>query len=176
MISVGEILSRLQDHQPEIDPQSSPHRAEVALVLDGGAAEHDPSIIFIQRSPSPDDPWSGQMAFPGGGARTVTWKRVMRRVAKLMKRSGSSFAQHNRWVVLGTCGAARAAARLILSSPVSSMQSMCCPFSNQTTRCLRLCRFPYPGFWTRACGHRCDTPLQATSCFPVYFWPRTIHA
>ena len=66
MISVGEILSRLQDHQPEIDPQSSPHRAEVALVLDGGAAEHDPSIIFIQRSPFPDDPWSGQMAFPGG--------------------------------------------------------------------------------------------------------------
>ena len=66
MISVGEILSRLQDHQPEIDPLSSPHRAEVALVLDGGAAEHDPSIIFIQRSPSPDDPWSGQMAFPGG--------------------------------------------------------------------------------------------------------------
>ena len=66
MISVGEILSRLQDHQPEIDPLSSPHRAEVALVLDGGAAEHDPSIIFIQRSPFPDDPWSGQMAFPGG--------------------------------------------------------------------------------------------------------------
>ncbi len=66
MISVGEILNRLEGHQPEIDPRASPHRAEVALVLDGSAADHDPSIIFIQRSPSPDDPWSGQMAFPGG--------------------------------------------------------------------------------------------------------------
>jgi len=66
VISVGEILNRLEGHQPEIDPRASPHRAEVALVLDGSAADHDPSIIFIQRSPSPDDPWSGQMAFPGG--------------------------------------------------------------------------------------------------------------
>lgn len=66
MISVGEILNRLEGHQPEIDPRASPRRAEVALVLDGSAADHDPSIIFIQRSPSPDDPWSGQMAFPGG--------------------------------------------------------------------------------------------------------------
>jgi len=66
VISVGEILNRLEGHQPEIDPRASPRRAEVALVLDGSAADHDPSIIFIQRSPSPDDPWSGQMAFPGG--------------------------------------------------------------------------------------------------------------
>ncbi len=66
MISVGEILNRLQGHQPVIDQGPSPSRAEVALVLDGSVADYDPSIIFIQRSPSPDDPWSGQMAFPGG--------------------------------------------------------------------------------------------------------------
>jgi 8-oxo-dGTP pyrophosphatase MutT (NUDIX family) len=66
VIPVGEILDSLQDHRPQLVRQSSPHRAEVALVLDASATDHDPNIIFIQRSTSSDDPWSGQMAFPGG--------------------------------------------------------------------------------------------------------------
>jgi len=66
VIQVGEILDRLQEHRPQLVRQSSPRRAEVALVLDASATDHDPNIIFIQRSMSPDDPWSGQMAFPGG--------------------------------------------------------------------------------------------------------------
>ena len=66
MISVSEILNRFQEHQPDLDRQSSARQAEVALVLNRNAGEHDPSIVFIQRAMSPDDPWSGQMAFPGG--------------------------------------------------------------------------------------------------------------
>jgi 8-oxo-dGTP pyrophosphatase MutT (NUDIX family) len=39
-------------------------RAAVALVL--RAAEAGLELLFIQRAEQPDDPWSGQMAFPGG--------------------------------------------------------------------------------------------------------------
>src|SRR5574341_145553 len=42
------------------------NRAAVAVVLrDGNPAIE---ILFIRRAEHPDDPWSGQMAFPGGRA------------------------------------------------------------------------------------------------------------
>jgi 8-oxo-dGTP pyrophosphatase MutT (NUDIX family) len=46
------------------DPPSS--RAAVALVLRDGS--HGIEVLFIRRSEHPQDPWSGQMAFPGGRA------------------------------------------------------------------------------------------------------------
>ena len=39
-------------------------RAAVALVLRGPAEA--PDILFIKRASREGDPWSGQMAFPGG--------------------------------------------------------------------------------------------------------------
>ncbi|HEY2945900.1 MAG TPA: CoA pyrophosphatase [Vicinamibacteria bacterium] len=39
-------------------------RAAVALVLRAGPAGVE--LLFIRRADHPDDPWSGQMAFPGG--------------------------------------------------------------------------------------------------------------
>jgi 8-oxo-dGTP pyrophosphatase MutT (NUDIX family) len=41
-------------------------RAAVALILREGAAGIE--ILFIRRAQHPQDPWSGQMAFPGGRA------------------------------------------------------------------------------------------------------------
>ena len=43
-----------------------PDRAAVALVLAGEASEVQ--MCFIRRATRLDDPWSGQMAFPGGRA------------------------------------------------------------------------------------------------------------
>ncbi len=45
-------------------PDASLKRAAVAVVLRDGAA--GPEILFIRRAEHPHDPWSGQMAFPGG--------------------------------------------------------------------------------------------------------------
>ncbi len=39
-------------------------RAAVAMVLRDG--EHGLELLFIRRAEHPNDPWSGQMAFPGG--------------------------------------------------------------------------------------------------------------
>lgn len=44
------------------EPVSS--RAAVALILRDGAAGLE--VLFIRRAEDPRDPWSGQMAFPGG--------------------------------------------------------------------------------------------------------------
>ncbi|HEY8150363.1 MAG TPA: CoA pyrophosphatase, partial [Vicinamibacteria bacterium] len=46
------------------DPPSS--RAAVALILRDGPQGIE--VLFIRRAEHPKDPWSGQMAFPGGRA------------------------------------------------------------------------------------------------------------
>ena len=66
MISVKTIIDRLDRHQPELVDSPPPCQAEVALILGGAPSAKDPKIIFIQRSVCAGDPWSGQMAFPGG--------------------------------------------------------------------------------------------------------------
>ena len=66
MISVKTIIDRLDRHEPALVDSPPPHQAEVALVLGAVPSASDPQIIFIQRSACADDPWSGQMAFPGG--------------------------------------------------------------------------------------------------------------
>jgi|SRR5687768_4685780 len=43
-------------------------KAAVALIFRGGAGEDSasPELLFIKRADYPGDPWSGQVAFPGG--------------------------------------------------------------------------------------------------------------
>lgn len=64
--SVEEIAEVLAAHRPDTGPSERAGRhAAVAMVLregPGGRLE----TLFIQRSEHPGDPWSGQMAFPGG--------------------------------------------------------------------------------------------------------------
>ncbi len=47
-----------------LDADYSGPRAAVAIVLREGAKGIE--LLLIRRSEHPDDPWSGQMAFPGG--------------------------------------------------------------------------------------------------------------
>lgn len=58
----GALLSRPPGRVA--DPVSA--KAAVALILREGAAGIE--ILFIRRAEHPQDPWSGQMAFPGGRA------------------------------------------------------------------------------------------------------------
>ncbi|MBL7646972.1 MAG: CoA pyrophosphatase [Candidatus Hydrogenedentes bacterium] len=64
--SLAEIRARLADFTPETAASRSAKRvAAVAMVLrhgEDGALE----VLFMQRATREDDPWSGQMAFPGG--------------------------------------------------------------------------------------------------------------
>jgi len=59
------ISTHLSAYQPKSIPVSSQRQASVALILRHGNPEIE--ILFIQRATSDQDPWSGQIAFPGGG-------------------------------------------------------------------------------------------------------------
>lgn len=57
---------RLREHTPALlQDETGVRRAAVAVVLRDHAPE-GPDILFIQRAHYHGDPWSGQIAFPGG--------------------------------------------------------------------------------------------------------------
>lgn len=64
LLSLRHIAERLTQHQPtRVPPSVAPRRAAVAIILrNEGAVE----ALYIRRGDHPEDPWSGQMAFPGG--------------------------------------------------------------------------------------------------------------
>jgi len=66
-LDLAQIRARIEAHRPALLPPSDdrPMLAAVALVFHqprGGA----PELLFIERARKEGDPWSGQMAFPGG--------------------------------------------------------------------------------------------------------------
>lgn len=68
MFLLGDIRAALADHKPgRLSPSDGPAgRASVAVVLSG--LEPELALCFIRRTARANDPWSGHMAFPGGGA------------------------------------------------------------------------------------------------------------
>ena len=65
MITVDHIRSALDDYRPQLLPhQEDMKTAAVAAVVRDGAAGAE--MLFIRRAENEHDPWSGQMAFPGG--------------------------------------------------------------------------------------------------------------
>ncbi len=67
MPSLDAIRTRLDDYEPSLSqlPERPAAEAAVALVLHEPAGG-PPELLFIQRAEREGDPWSGQMAFPGG--------------------------------------------------------------------------------------------------------------
>lgn len=63
---IARLSQRLSSHKAiEVD-EPGVRRAAVALLLRLGAPMGEPEIFFIQRAQYETDPWSGQVAFPGG--------------------------------------------------------------------------------------------------------------
>lgn len=54
----------LRDYRPRERAQASLMKAAVAMILRDG--ENGTEVLLMQRAFHPKDPWSGQMAFPGG--------------------------------------------------------------------------------------------------------------
>ncbi|MCE2390125.1 MAG: CoA pyrophosphatase [Proteobacteria bacterium] len=55
-------------HRARIEsaPESPGGEAAVALIFHESPGSASPELLFIERAARDDDPWSGQMAFPGG--------------------------------------------------------------------------------------------------------------
>lgn len=63
---IARLSERIAGHQPIEADEAGVRRAAVALILRLGAPLDEPEIFFIQRAHYETDPWSGQIAFPGG--------------------------------------------------------------------------------------------------------------
>jgi 8-oxo-dGTP pyrophosphatase MutT (NUDIX family) len=59
------LQSALKAHTPLDVIEAGVRRAAVALIFRSGE-EGRPELLFIKRAEYPGDPWSGQVAFPGG--------------------------------------------------------------------------------------------------------------
>ncbi|HUQ20882.1 MAG TPA: CoA pyrophosphatase [Gemmatimonadaceae bacterium] len=59
-------MQRLENHKPVEVHEAGVRRAAVALILRLRESTQEPEIFFIQRAHYETDPWSGQIAFPGG--------------------------------------------------------------------------------------------------------------
>jgi len=77
LTAIRDALERLDPVRLRPWPETAAG-ASVALVLAG--PEDDPRLCFIQRATRAGDPWSGQMAFPGG--RAEEWDPTPRAVAE----------------------------------------------------------------------------------------------
>lgn len=65
-MAIESIRQVIEGHRPKRLPAATLDHAAVALILDSSLSAADPSVVFIERSRHPEDPWSGHMAFPGG--------------------------------------------------------------------------------------------------------------
>lgn len=65
MDHLADIRHRVSRYQPQLIATGESRRAAVALVLRDQAGGME--ALLIERAHHQDDPWSGHMAFPGGG-------------------------------------------------------------------------------------------------------------
>ena len=59
------LLETVARHQPARIESEGMRHAAVAMIVQ--RRDSGPEVLFIQRAESENDPWSGQIAFPGGG-------------------------------------------------------------------------------------------------------------
>jgi 8-oxo-dGTP pyrophosphatase MutT (NUDIX family) len=67
---IAQLTERIARHTPEEKDEAGIRRAAVALMLRLSEKTEEPEIFFIQRAHYETDPWSGQVAFPGGREET----------------------------------------------------------------------------------------------------------
>ena len=63
-LSLGHVTHSLTERPPRPIGLGEAKRAAVAAIFRDG--DHGAELLFIQRASHPNDPWSGQIAFPGG--------------------------------------------------------------------------------------------------------------
>jgi 8-oxo-dGTP pyrophosphatase MutT (NUDIX family) len=100
----GALGARPHEHVADENAQ----RAAVALVLREGA--RGPEVLFIRRAEHPGDPWSGQIAFPGG--RAEPGETDLRRTAVRETREETGLDLEKGSLFLGALDELRALARL----------------------------------------------------------------
>jgi len=63
---IARLAERIANHRPAETNAPGVRRAAVALIFRLNPETAEPELFFIQRAHYETDPWSGQIAFPGG--------------------------------------------------------------------------------------------------------------
>ena len=92
--SVNDATIALARHVPDTAASREASRnAAVAMVLNDRPGQ-GLSALFIQRAQHPDDPWSGQMAFPGGHMEPQDPDMLATAMRETLEEVGLDLAQH----------------------------------------------------------------------------------
>ena len=90
------ILPDIQSRLEKSDPRSPRVKtASVAVVL---REEADPSALLIKRAERVGDPWSGQVAFPGGKAQENDRSSVETAIREAREEVGLDLAVHGKFL------------------------------------------------------------------------------
>ena len=91
---IVRLTSSLESHKAlRADMESGVRRAAVALIFRAGA-DGAPELLFIKRAEYPADPWSGQIAFPGGREEPTDGELIQTAVRETREETGLDLAAH----------------------------------------------------------------------------------
>lgn len=103
---------RLLSERFLVESQEGTPEAAVAIIIDPKI--HSESVLFIKRRERLGDPWSGQIAFPGGHKSTIDKSFLETAVREAREEVGINLSNHH---MLGVLPPMRAHTRRILVAP-----------------------------------------------------------
>lgn len=92
-LTLEVIRERLHAHRPEAVTDPGARQAAVALIL--MPTVDDMEVLFIRRSHHPGDPWSGQMALPGGRRDPGDRSRLQTSIREAEEETGISLVSES---------------------------------------------------------------------------------
>ncbi len=96
-VDLDHLTRRLQEHEPIQHPTGeNTRRAAVAAILKP-EVDHT-QALFILRAPKEGDPWSGQMAFPGGHIEVTDESSLAAAIRETQEEIGLDLETHGTYL------------------------------------------------------------------------------